>query len=229
MLGNLSVSVARNEEQTPPGSHAQVIYGWGYWAHVDGPIRPPTPSTPPPQPSISMMIDTGCPLPLEYHISWQSWQNPDKKWANLLTFPVLDSINYPYQTSYHRATTARDTAWWLSQSSNSNQLLLPGCRQIIFNVFMVFSLNFRLIFNFQGSFLAEFYPIFKVSICSFQPYQIRSWLDVTKMNNFADTHLHHGWRKLWNSMPLDAPRITNLYSPSPWLKKKLKVHAPRCP
>ena len=23
------------------------------------------------------------------------------------------------------------------------------------------------------------------------------------------THLHHGWRKFWNSMPLDATRMTN--------------------
>ena len=29
------------------------------------------------------------------------------------------------------------------------------------------------------------------------------------MTNFVDTDLHHGWRKFWNSMPLDAPRRTN--------------------
>ena len=40
----------------------------------------------------------GCPLPLGYQISWQSWLNPDKKWPNILTFPVLHLINYRYQT-----------------------------------------------------------------------------------------------------------------------------------
>ena len=41
---------------------------------------------------------SGCPLPLGYQISWQSWLNPDKKWPNILTFPVLHLINYRYQT-----------------------------------------------------------------------------------------------------------------------------------
>ena len=43
-------------------------------------------------------LHTGCPLPLGYQISWQSWLNPDKKWPNILTFPVLHLINYRYQT-----------------------------------------------------------------------------------------------------------------------------------
>ena len=34
-------------------------------------------------------------------------------------------------------------------------------------------------------------------------------LDAPRKTNFADTHLHHGWRKFWNSLPLDAPRMTN--------------------
>ena len=34
-------------------------------------------------------------------------------------------------------------------------------------------------------------------------------LNAPEMTNFDDIHLHHGWRKLWNSMPLDAPWMTN--------------------
>ena len=148
---------------------------------------------------------------------WQSWQNPDKKWVNTLTFPVLHSTNYRYQTSYYRAT-ARNTA---SPPSNSKPT------------------------SFNRVYTDWFLFISKVSICLFQPYQ----LNVTRMNNFVDTrlhhgwkklwnslhlerpictHLHHGWRKFWNSMSLDAPRTTNLYSTSPWLKKLLKFQAPAC-
>ena len=43
-------------------------------------------------------IYPGCPVPWGYQISWQSWLNPDKKWPDILTFPVLHLINYRYQT-----------------------------------------------------------------------------------------------------------------------------------
>ena len=33
-----------------------------------------------------------------------------------------------------------------------------------------------------------------------------------RMTNFDIIHFHHGWRKLWNFVPLDAPRMTNFCS-----------------
>ena len=50
------------------------------------------------------------------------------------------------------------------------------------------------------------------------------------MPNFDEIHFHHGWRKIRNSMSLDAPWMTNvdkIYPQHGWTKN-LKFDVPEC-